>query len=166
MEDVVCKRYEFVEQSTNAAQGSTLNFPLLQQLSNNSSQDIIIQGIEFFSAQELPTSPTGGTVLSFANFRQCFLTLYVIDIDQAESVRRIPLIRLKNIVANQLAVAADSFSVWKQLGFENLTIIWEKSYIELAAGWPAGFSVCMGVYYKKLASGAWARIRGNKEPGW
>jgi len=160
------KRYEFVEQSTNGAQGSTLNFPLLQQLSNNSSQDIIIQGIEFFSAQELPKSPTGGNVLDLPNFVQCFLTLYVIDIDQAESVRRIPLIRLKNVKADELAVAADSFSSREQLFFENLTIIWEKSYIELAAGWPANLSVCMGVSYKKLQSGGWAQIRGNKMPGW
>jgi len=159
------KRYEMVQQKTDDAQGNTLNFPLLQQLSNDSQQDIIIEGLEFFTAQETPVTFTGSTVISMATLQRCFLTLYVVDIDQAESVRRIPLVRLRPVHASLPASNADTFYVFDTLAFEGLTVIWEKSYIEQPGGWAAGESVLMGVYYKKLPPGGTKRLRGNKMPG-
>lgn len=156
------KRYELVEMISSGASGNTLGFPLLQDLTDDASQDIIITGIETFSAEEVTQGPTGGTVIALADLQKVYLTLYITDIDQALSIKRVPLIRLRPVFSG----VANSHWVFDTLGLENLKVIWEKSYLELSGGWAGVGNPLLGITYKKLPPGAWARIQGNKIPGW
>lgn len=155
------KRYELIELAIPAAfSGSQFNIPILQQLAQTSSQDIIIRALEFFSVLEIPTSATNQPVVPMAQLQASFLTLYI---EGEESVRRIPLVRLRPIHN----AGATSFFVEDTALFDNVMVDWSKSYIELPAGFGGGgFSFLMGVWYKKLPAGGYKQIVGNKMKGW
>lgn len=159
------KRYELVEILTSGAQGNQLTIPILQQLASTDSQDIILKGMEFFSAQECPLTATGATPISFADLQKVWLTLYVIDIDQAQSIRRIPLVRLRPVFSAGSAIT-DSHWGFDTVGLEDLVVMWDKSFFEKADGWAGVGNVLMGVRYKKLPAGAWGKLTANKTPGW
>ena len=153
-----------VELPVDATTGSVLNFPVLQNLALTDQQEIITYGIEFFSGQELANSPTGKVVMTEAVLRQCYLSLYI---GEEQSIRRIPLVRLCPVHKSLPASAADAFWVEDTMLFEYLVVDWNKSFIECPPGFGAGgFSVCFGVWYKKLLPGSLKQLFGNKLPGW
>lgn len=154
-----------VEVQTNGAQGSQLVIPILQQLASTSEQDIILSGLEFFSAQECPLTATGSTPIAFADLQKVWLTLYVIDIDQAQSIRRIPLVRLRPVFTAGTGIAQSHWG-FDTVGLENLQVMWDKSFFEKSDGWAGVGNLLMGVRYKKLPPGKWAVMTANKIPGW
>jgi hypothetical protein len=166
MNEQIVKRYELVEIQTLGAQGSQLTIPILQQLASTDSQDIILRGLEFFSAQECPLTATGNTPIALADLQKVWLTLYVIDIDQALSIKRLPLVRLRPIFSAVDPATTTSFWSFETIGLENLQVMWDKSYFEKSDGWAGVGNLLMGVRYKKLAAGMWQQINQNKIPGW
>lgn len=155
-----------IEQPTVGAQGATLGFPILQQLVSDANQDIIIEGIEFFTSSECTLSPTGANVVSMADLLKCYLTLYVIsDVDQAISIKRIPLSRLRVVHTN--GTGAATFFAFDTLNLKNLVVMWDKSYIEKADGFAGVNNFLMGVIYKRLRPGDFQKfIKAGALPGW
>jgi hypothetical protein len=160
------KRYELLELVIPPNYGaSRINYPDIPQLRDDTTQDIIIRGIETFSIEAMPLSAQGGVVATTVQLQNAFLTLYV---DGEESVRRIPLIRLNNMF--QAAAAGTSFQEFERTELENLKIDWNKTYIEFAqppntGGANAQFSIMLGVIYKKLPPGTWDKLIKNQIKG-
>jgi hypothetical protein len=162
------KRYELVELIIPAGStGTRFPYPDIPQLRNDSTQDIIICGLETFSVDELPLTANGNPVATFAQLQNAFLTLYVAS---EESVRQVPLIRMNPL--RQAAAAGVTFNAIDKLNLEYLQIDWNKTYIQAATPFGtilapnAQFSILLGVWYKKLLNGAWATMTKNQQPGW
>jgi hypothetical protein len=162
------KRYELVELVIPAGStGTRFPYPDIPQLRNDTTQDIIICGLETFSVDELPLTANGNAVATWPQLANSFLTLYV---NSEESVRQVPLIRLNPL--RQAAGGGVTFNASDKLKLEYLQIDWNKTYIQAAT--PYGtilapntqFSILLGVWYKKLLPGAWAMMTKNQQPGW
>jgi hypothetical protein len=162
------KRYEFVELIIPAASTATrFPYPDIPQLRDDTTQDIVICGVETFSVDALPLSPAGNAVASFAQLQNSFLTFYI---ESEESVRQVPFIRLNPM--RQAASDGTTFNVIERVPMEYLKVDWNKTYVQAAApygtvGSPnAQFSIMLGVWYKKLPPGAWAQMTANRVQGW
>lgn len=162
------KRYELVEIAIAANNGAD-QFPILDQpdLRDDTTQDIIIQGLETFSVDTMPLTPDGNAVASMDQLMNSFLVLYI---DGEESVYRIPMVRLLNVFGNSLA-APGVLANFQELDLENLRIVWNKSYIHLGASFGTNFtafSYVLGVRYKKLPPGTWDPLMASTgyPPGW
>lgn len=162
------KRYELVELVIPAAStGTRFPYPDIPQLRDDTTQDIIICGLEAFPVDALPLAPSGNAVMTFAQMQNSFLTLYV---EGEESVRQLPLIRLNPM--RQASGTGTTLNVVERLPVEYLKVDWNKTYIQAAA--PFGtvgapntqFSIMVGVWYKKLPSGSWKVMTANQVQGW
>jgi hypothetical protein len=162
------KRYELVELIIPAGStGTRFPYPDIPQLRDDTTQDIIICGLETFSVDALPLTANGNPTASFAQLQNSFLTLYV---DSEESVRQVPFVRLNPM--RQAAAAGTTLNVLDKLPVEYLKVDWNKTYVQAAtpfgtAGAPvAQFSILLGVWYKKLPPGAWEKMTSNQVQGW
>lgn len=162
------KRYELVELVIPAAStGTRFPYPDIPQLRDDTTQDIIICGLEAFPVDALPLAPSGNAVMTFAQMQNSFLTLYV---EGEESVRQLPLIRLNPM--RQASGTGTTLNVVERLPVEYLKVDWNKTYIQAAA--PFGtvgapntqFSIMVGVWYKKLPPGSWKVMTANQVQGW
>ena len=160
------KRYELVELVIPAnSTGTRFPYPDIPQLRDDTTQDIVIMGLETFSVDAMPLSPNGNPVATMADLQNSFLILYI---DGEESMRQIPLVRMQPIWESLNTGLLQG--VLKELDVENLRVDWNKSYIQAAAPYAAGanpqFSIMLGVWYKKLRSGEWEVISKNIPEGW
>jgi hypothetical protein len=160
------KRYELVELIIPVGSTNTrFPYPDIPQLRDDTTQDIIICGLETFSVEVMPLSANGNAVASFAQLENSFLVLYI---DGEESVRQVPFVRLNPM--RQAASAGTTFNVYGTLWTEYLKVDWNKSYVQAAApyGSPLAtqFSIMLGVWYKKLPSGTWATMTQGMVQGW
>jgi hypothetical protein len=162
------KRYELVELVIPAAStGTRFPYPDIPQLRDDTTQDIIICGLEAFSVEAMPLAPSGNTVLSFAQMQNSFITLYI---EGEESVRQVPLIRFNPM--RQTAAAGATFNVVERVPVEYLKVDWNKTYIQAAAPYGTAlapnmqFSIMLGVWYKKLPQGSWKTMTANQVQGW
>jgi hypothetical protein len=158
------KRYELVEivVQGGSSGGNKILIGDIEDLRNDSTQDIIIQGIEVFSIESMPLSPQGNPVATTADLQNMFLTLYI---NNEESIENLPMIRLNNMFG---PAAGTMFQQFERTYLENLMVSWFKSFFFLAAPFATGttFSIVFGVTYKKLLPGAWAKITANAaDPG-
>jgi hypothetical protein len=162
------KRYELVELIIPAGStGTRFPYPDIPQLRDDTTQDIIICGLETFSVEALPLAPSGNTVADFAQLQNSFLTLYV---EGEESVRQVPFIRLNPM--RQASGTGGTLNVVERLPVEYLKVDWNKTYLQAAA--PFGttgspntqFSVMLGVWYKKLPPGSWKAMTSQQVQGW
>lgn len=160
------KRYELVELVIPAnSSGTKFPYPDIPQLRDDTTQDIVIMGLETFSVDSMPLSPNGNAVATMAFLLNSFLILYV---EGEESFRQVPLVRLQpnwqSLATGLLQGAQETMAV------ENLRVDWNKSYIQAAAPFGGGanaqFSIMLGVWYKKLRSGEWEELRKNIPEGW
>lgn len=162
------KRYELVELVIPAGStGTRFPYPDIPQLRDDTTQDIIICGMETFSVDAMPLAPSGNAVATFIQLGNSFLTLYV---EGEESVRQVPFIRMNAM--RQASATGTTFNVVDRLPIEYLKVDWNKTYVQAAApfgtsGAPnAQFSIMLGVWYKKLPPGAWKEMTKNQIQGW
>jgi hypothetical protein len=160
------KRYELVELIIPAGSTQTrFPYPDIPQLRDDTTQDIIICGLETFSVDALPLSANGNAVASFAQLQNSFLTLYI---DGEESVRQVPFIRLNPM--RQALATGTTFNVIDKVATEYLKVDWNKTYVQAATpyGSPLAtqFSLMLGVWYKKLPPGAWETMTQSMVQGW
>jgi hypothetical protein len=162
------KRFEFVELVIPAAStGTRFPYPDIPQLRDDTTQDIIICGLETYSVDALPLAPSGNPVATFAQLQNSFLTLYI---EGEESVRQVPYIRMNAM--RQASATGTTFNVVERLPMEYLKVDWNKTYVQAAApfgttGAPnAQFSIMLGVWYKKLPPGSWKVMTANQVQGW
>jgi hypothetical protein len=162
------KRFQLVEVIVTANYSKTkVPIPDQQNLRMDSTQDIVIVGMEMWSTSSAPLSwgnqqplPTDAQIANTA------LTLYV---DDEESVQLMPCLRL---MATRTALATSTQQFQEgTTGFKNLVgVSWEKCYFQTAvpynnAGANAQFCLTMGVTYYKLAPGAWAKLTKSQVKG-
>jgi hypothetical protein len=162
------KRYELVELPVVAgSMGNRFPYPDIPQLRDDTTQDIIICGLETFSIDELPLALSGNAVASFAQLQNSFLVLYI---EGEESVRQIPFIRMNPL--RQAAAAGVTFNAPDTLPTEYLKVDWNKSYVQTAAPFGTSgapntlFSILLGVWYKKLPPGSWKVMTAGQVQGW
>lgn len=160
------KRYELVELVIpTGSTGTRFPYPDIPQLRDDTTQDIIICGLETFSVDVMPNSANGNPVATFAQLENSFLTLYI---DGEESVRQIPFPRLNPM--RQALATGTTFNAMTTLWTEYLKVDWNKSYVQAAVpyGAPlaAQFSIMLGVWYKKLPAGAWQTMTEGMVQGW
>lgn len=154
------KRYEMIETQIPTNSGATrFNFFDQPQLRTDTTQDVIIQGIETFDVNDVTLSPNNVTLPTKAQLQQAYIVLYV---DGEESIYRIPLIQLHRV--NNFA---DPWVQYEEMPkFENLMVDWTKSYIftpsPFSAGVFATFSILLGVHYRKLPPGTMGKIKQNE----
>jgi hypothetical protein len=157
------KRYELIELVIPAGStGTRFPYPDIPQLRDDTTQDIIIRGLETFTIENMPLSANGNVVATTAQLLNCFLVLYV---ENEESVHLVPLIKLQNIF--QALATGTSQQTFEIVQVEDLKVDWNKSYIQMAVppGNDANFSIMVGVEYKKLPPGTWAALTKNAIPG-
>lgn len=147
------KRYELIEQIIPAnSTGTKFDFPDIPQLRDDTDQEIVIRGIEVFSVENMPLSPNGNAVSTTAQLLNTFLVLYI---DNEESVKWIPLIRLQHVF--QALATGTSQQTFEEFAFDDVKVNWNKSYLWAAAPYSGGtftqFSVILGVEYKKFLPG-------------
>ena len=119
------KRYELVELVIPAnSTGTRFPYPDIPQLRDDTTQDIVIMGLETFSVDAMPLSPNGNPVATMADLQNSFLILYI---DGEESMRQIPLVRMQPIWESLNTGLLQG--VLKELDVENLRVDWNKSYI-------------------------------------
>lgn len=171
MEDILNgwrKRFELIELIIPAGTtGNTFAIEDIPQLRDDTTQDIIIVGLETYSIDTVPLSPAGNVVASMAQLENMFLTLYI---EQEESVYRLPMPRIQPIWEANTAGALQGGQ--QTLSLECLRVAWNKSYLTFGAAISPEalpISVLLGVWYKKLLPGNWAAMRaaaGYTDPGW
>lgn len=159
------KRYELVEivVQNGASGGNKILIGDIEDLRNDETQDIIIQGIEVFSIESMPLSPQGNPVATTANLQNMFLTLYI---NNEESIENLPMIRLNNMF--QSLATGTMQQQFERTTLENLMVSWFKSFFFLATPFATGttFSIVFGITYKKLAPGTWKKLTANSiDPG-
>jgi hypothetical protein len=162
------KRFELVELIIPAVStGTRFPYPDIPQLRDDTTQDIIICGLETYPFEALPLTANGNTNATFAQLQNSFLTLYI---DSEESVRQVPFIRLNPL--RQAAAAGTTFNNIDKLATEYLKVDWNKTYLQAATPFGTAlapntqFSILLGVWYKKLLPGAWSAMTKNQVQGW
>ena len=158
MEDILNgwrKRHELVELPITTT-STSIDFPDIPNLRDDTTQDIIIVGIDAYAQTSMPVMVgSQNPVVSVADMLKCFLTFYV---NEEESIRRVPLVRAQPIW--QILATGDLQGGLHTLSLECLKVVWNKSYIEfseaLAEELPV--SIVLGVWYKKLPPGTWAKL--------
>jgi hypothetical protein len=162
------KRHELVELIIPAAStGTRFPYPDIPQLRDDTTQDIIICGLETYSVESLPLTANGNANASYLQLANSFLTLYI---DSEESVRQVPFIKM--LAMRQAAAAGATFNQLDKINLEYLKVDWNKTYVQAAT--PFGttgapntqFSILLSVWYKKLPPGAWQAMTKGQTPGW
>lgn len=156
------KRYELIELKIENPNGpSQFSFLDIPDLRDDTTQDIIITGLETYTVENMPLTAEGNLTPTTAQLLNSFLVLYI---DGEESVYRLPLVRLLPVFANGVATVRSNF---EELDLENLRIVWNKSYIQLSIPFvgAAPFSYVVGVRYKKLPAGSWAQLNAGRLQG-
>jgi hypothetical protein len=155
-------RHELVELVIGAnLTGTRFPYPDIPQLRMDSTQDIIITGIQIYTIENMPLSPNGNIVATTAQILNSFLTLYI---QGEESVRQFPLINAQNIF--QALATGTTQQTFEAVKLNNLIVDWNKSYIQAAAAYGNGanFSIMLSVEYKKFPPGTWAQLTKNWPP--
>jgi hypothetical protein len=151
------KRHELVELPVTSAGGSGVEFPDIPNLRDDTTQDIIILGIDVYAQESMPVMVgSQNPVIPMADLLKCFVTFYV---EEEESVRRVPLVRAQPLWQSNTAGALQGGLA--TLSLECLKFTWNKSFIEFseAIAQAAPFSFVFGVWYKKLPPGTWEALR-------
>src|SRR5271170_8042417 len=142
------KRFELIELIIPVGTtGNTFPIPDIPQLRDDTTQDIIIVGIETFAADTVPLSPAVNAVATMAQLENMFLTLYI---DDEESIFRLPVPRIQPIWQSNTAGGLQGGQ--QTLSLECLKVTWNKSYLTFGAAFAGGalpISVLLGVWYKK-----------------
>jgi hypothetical protein len=85
------KRYELVELVIPALNTALrIPFPDIPQLRSDVTQDVIVRGLETYSAEAMPFDYNNNPVVTNAFLLKIFLTLYI---QQEESIFRMPMKR-------------------------------------------------------------------------
>lgn len=162
------KRFQLVEVIVTANYSKTkVVIPDQQNLRMDSTQDIVIVGMEMYTTSVAPLSWGNQQPLpSDAQLANTALTLYV---DDEESIELLPCIRLaatRTALATSTAVFQEGPAAFKNL----VSVSWEKSYFQTAQPYNTGganaqFSLTLGVTYYKLAAGQWAKLTAAQVKG-
>jgi hypothetical protein len=134
----IINRFEAVE--VNIPTGSTNTrffFPDLPQLRN-----AMVQNIQLYTPGTLSATPnTGSTMVTEADLKKSFLTLYSGDL---QLIYNAPLLAFNNIINSATNPYTNSLP-----DINNMVISWTKSYISLStAPGTTGVAYAFGVYYK------------------
>ena len=154
------RRYELVELVVPAGNTALrIPFPDIPQLRSDVTQDVIIRGLETYSAESMPNDYNSNPLVTMAQLQKCFITFYI---QQEESIFRMPLIKLANVFNS----GATIFYTEELNQFENLMVDWTKTYITLASSLAnAGLIVIMlGVMYQRLPGGTIAKLQAKQNP--
>lgn len=161
MEDILNgwrKRHELIELIITAGTtGTTFDFPDIPNLRDDITQDIIIVGIDVYSAETVPLSPAGNAVATIAELENMFLTFYI---EEEESFRQVPVLKAQSIWESNTAGTLQGGQA--TLSMECLKVTWNKSYLSFAtpfAGDVLPISFLLGVWYKKLEPNQWQKMR-------
>lgn len=129
------QKYELVELPITSTQ-TRWSFPDQPKLRYTA-----LQALTTFTSGSVTTSPLGNAIITVANLKLAYLTLYAND---RNDVYRVPMIEL-NRVQNS---ATDPF-VRSLFEFNGMKITWEKSYVEFASAptISSAQSIILGVYY-------------------
>ena len=91
-----------------------------------------IVGIDTYNNSDVPTSPTGASVITPAQLITGFLTLYINDVDNPSSVgewmQNIPLVMMHRVGSP----TTSNVFVFDPMLMAGQTIIWDKSYVTLS----------------------------------
>lgn len=154
------KRYELIELIVPAG-NTALRIPFLDipQLRSDVTQDIVVRGLETFTADSMAADFNAVPVVSSAQLQKCFLTLYI---EQEQSYNFVPLIKLLNIATNQNL--AGYFFNFEKLQSEDIMVDWTKSFITLSSslGNVANVAIMLGVEYKRYDPGVVAAVRAKE----
>jgi hypothetical protein len=156
------KRYELVSLVIPAGNAALrLPFPDIPQLRSDVTQDVIVRGLETYSAEAMPNDPNNNPLITNAQLIKCFLTMYI---QQEESIFRLPLVKILNVY--NAATAANYFYSDQLCQFENLLVDWTKTYLTLASSLAnAGLVVAvLGVMYQRLPGGTIAKLQAASNP--
>ncbi len=134
----ILKRFESIEVAIPSGSSNTrYYFPDLPQLRN-----AMIQAVQLYTPDTLSATPnTGSTMVTIADLKKSFLTLYSGDL---QLIYNAPLLAFSNIINSATNPYTNSLP-----DIDNMVISWTKSYISLATA-PAttGVAYAFGVYYK------------------
>ena len=133
----ILKRFESIE--VNVPNGSTNTrffFPDQPQL-----RSAMIQAIQLYTPGTLSATPnTGSTMVTEADLKKSFLTLYSGDL---QLIYNAPLLAFSNIINSASNPYTNSLP-----DIDNMVISWTKSYISLSsAAATTNVSYAFGVYY-------------------
>jgi hypothetical protein len=158
------KRYQYITLVVPGGDtGTRFNFADQPNLRNDSTQDIIITGIEAYSNLNFPTTVFGGGALpTMAQLQNAFLVLYI---KGEESIQWVPMTRLLGQFATLATSASQAW--YEPFDLENLSVEWEKCYIVAATPFNSDdpITFAFGIKYKKLAPGTWEKLTANQIPG-
>lgn len=153
------KRYELVSLII-PANNTALKIPFLDlpQLRSDVTQDVVIRSLETFTAESVPTDFNQVAVVTAANLKNIFLTLYI---EQEQSVNNVPLVKVLNVAQ----LAAGYFFSFEKTQFEDLMVDWTKSFLTLGAslGNVANIAFLLGVEYKRYDPGTVAAVRARED---
>jgi hypothetical protein len=156
------RRFELVSLIIPANNTSLrIPFPDIPQLRSDTTQDVIIRGLEVYSAESMPNDPNNNPLPTNAQLLKTFLTFYI---QQEESVKFIPSVKMLNIY--NAASAAAYFYTDELVQAENWMVDWTKSSLNLASSLGnAGLLVfVLGVMYQRLPGGTIARLQAKSNP--
>lgn len=139
-------KLQVVELDVTVAQGTSNNYQFTPQTYLSGAEPKKITSIETFTSSELTTSPQGVALITPAQMKTSYLTLYFRDGKAANSdglwIRQIPLVAFHRTVSGTDPYVRDLFLLDKPI------VIWEKSYIEtfpvLGNSSPAAFVFSVG----------------------
>jgi hypothetical protein len=132
------KRFEAVEVAIPTGSTNTrFFFPDLPQLRN-----AMIQAVQLYTPGTLSATPnTGSTMVTEADLKKSFLTLYSGDL---QLIYNAPLLAFSNIINSATNPYTNSLP-----DIDNMVISWTKSYISLSsAAATTNVAYAFGVYYK------------------
>ena len=134
----IIKRFESVEVAIPLNSSNTRYFfPDLPQL-----RSAMITGVQLYTPGTLSATPnTGSTMVTEADLKKSFLTLYSGDL---QLIYNAPLLAFSNIINSATNPYTNSLP-----DIDNMVISWTKSYISLSTA-PATTNVAyaFGIYYK------------------
>ena len=134
------QKYELVEVvlPASATPQSRYSFPDLPKLRYTS-----LQGVEAFTINSVTKSPLGNSLITIADYKLAYLTLYI---NERQDAYRIPFSSLNRIQNS----STDPF-VRSIFEFNGQKVTWDKSYIEFGStptlSTTANLSIILGVYY-------------------
>lgn len=129
------QKFEFVEVIVPAGITATrFNFPDLPKLRYTA-----LLAMESYTANDIQSTPTGNTPISFGDMQNAFLVLYA---DERQDLYRIPLITL-----HRTQNSANEAFVRSLFEFVGQKITWDKSFIEFGVAPTGQISIPFGVYY-------------------
>lgn len=151
------KKLQVVELDVTVAQGTSNNYQFTPQTYLSGAEPKKITSIETFTSSELTTSPQGVALITPAQLKTSYLTLYYRDNKTVNSdglwIRQIPLVSFHRAISGTDPYVRDLFLLDKPI------IVWEKSYIEtypaLANSAPVAYIFSVGYEDIRLQGGGW-----------